>query len=482
MSNNDFSDLQKKAESGDAKAQDNLGVMYMNGQGVTKDYVEAVKWFRKSAEQGHTEAQCDLGLMYIKGWGVPKDEAKAAEWFRKSAEQGYAEAQCNLGFMYINGQGVTKDYVEAVKWSRKAAEQGYAQAQCNLGVLYDGGQGVTKDYVEAVKWFRKAAEQGNDHAQFNLGVSYMNGEGVPKDETKAAEWFHKSAEQGNAEAQQKLSLLLKNSYKKPITTQSTESVGSDFLHKNSYKKPNIIITSILCATWFGAGLVMFIKSISACLGLISNEFKTDGFIAACKATLVSIVWLFFSSMVLLMMGPICLIVSDLKKLPEYSVKVKKILITGFIIGIYVVLLVFIIVLFFGGIKDININEITQLIMLLLVESIITIIVSIWFCSGLGVAIIYLLAFPTIRDFYDELKDSSKRDPTLKEHKNKHGSDDTWLWFVGKLLINPIWTLAYTGVFSCIGKSIIVTLGGPISLFLNKDRSVSRGNETYYYYR
>ena len=36
------------AEQGDAKAQYNLGVMYDNGKGVTQDYKEAVKWYRKS--------------------------------------------------------------------------------------------------------------------------------------------------------------------------------------------------------------------------------------------------------------------------------------------------------------------------------------------------------------------------------------------------------------------------------------------------
>ena len=39
------------AEQGDAVAQYNLGLMYKNGWGVTQDYAEAVKWYRKAAEQ-----------------------------------------------------------------------------------------------------------------------------------------------------------------------------------------------------------------------------------------------------------------------------------------------------------------------------------------------------------------------------------------------------------------------------------------------
>jgi len=36
---------------GDALAQNNLGVMYENGQGVPQDYKEAVKWYTKAAEE-----------------------------------------------------------------------------------------------------------------------------------------------------------------------------------------------------------------------------------------------------------------------------------------------------------------------------------------------------------------------------------------------------------------------------------------------
>ncbi|MCG3770643.1 MAG: Secretory immunoglobulin A-binding protein EsiB [Nitrosomonadaceae bacterium] len=45
------------AEQGNAKAQSNLGVMYNNGQGVTQDYKEAVKWYGLAAAQGDASAQ-----------------------------------------------------------------------------------------------------------------------------------------------------------------------------------------------------------------------------------------------------------------------------------------------------------------------------------------------------------------------------------------------------------------------------------------
>ena len=36
------------ADEGDADAQYNLGVMYNNGDGVSRDYAEAMKWHREA--------------------------------------------------------------------------------------------------------------------------------------------------------------------------------------------------------------------------------------------------------------------------------------------------------------------------------------------------------------------------------------------------------------------------------------------------
>src|ERR1017187_10354791 len=80
-------EIKAKAEAGDAAAQFNLGFSYAQGEGVAKDEVEAVKWFRKAAEQNHAKAQYNLGFCYHNGQGVAKDEVEAVKWYRKAAEQ-----------------------------------------------------------------------------------------------------------------------------------------------------------------------------------------------------------------------------------------------------------------------------------------------------------------------------------------------------------------------------------------------------------
>ena len=77
-------------------AQNNLGLCYYYGRGVTQNYYEAVKWYRKAAEQGHSIAQYGLGTCYYSGKGVPKDKLAATKWFKKAAAQGSPQAKSML--------------------------------------------------------------------------------------------------------------------------------------------------------------------------------------------------------------------------------------------------------------------------------------------------------------------------------------------------------------------------------------------------
>jgi uncharacterized protein len=190
-----------RAEQGDAQAQYSLGVSYAHGQGVPRDYAEAVRWFRKSADQGYAKAQSKLASMYFYGKGVGQDYTEAVRWTRKAAELGDADAQIALASMNYFGKGVSRDYAEAVHWYRKAADQGDVAAQIGLAYMYERGQGVPRDHAEAIRWYRKAADQGDAEAQFYLGFSYFHGQGVPQDYAEAVRWYRKAADQGDGRAQ-----------------------------------------------------------------------------------------------------------------------------------------------------------------------------------------------------------------------------------------------------------------------------------------
>jgi len=86
-------DLVKKAEGGDAEAQNTLGMSYLMGSGITQDPKKALTWFKKSAEQGNAGAQCSLAACYLRGIGAEIDEEKAVKWYTKAAKQGNEDAK-----------------------------------------------------------------------------------------------------------------------------------------------------------------------------------------------------------------------------------------------------------------------------------------------------------------------------------------------------------------------------------------------------
>src|SRR5262249_21414183 len=77
-----------------------------------------------AAQQGNTDAQNKLGLLYLQGQGVPVDFAQAAAWISTAAEQGEGNAQANLGALYLAGRGVPRDLVQAYKWYQLSQQNG----------------------------------------------------------------------------------------------------------------------------------------------------------------------------------------------------------------------------------------------------------------------------------------------------------------------------------------------------------------------
>ena len=62
--------------------------MYANGEGVPQDYAEALKLYRLAAEQGHAKAQTNLGMLYVSGQGVLQDNVLAHMWSNLGAANG----------------------------------------------------------------------------------------------------------------------------------------------------------------------------------------------------------------------------------------------------------------------------------------------------------------------------------------------------------------------------------------------------------
>jgi TPR repeat protein len=95
--------------------------MYDSGQGVARDYAEAVKWYLLAAKQGYASAQYNLGIMFAKGRGLPQDYVRAYAWFNVAATQGNEPAVNNRD---VVSEVMTATQIEAAQnLSRELWEQ-----------------------------------------------------------------------------------------------------------------------------------------------------------------------------------------------------------------------------------------------------------------------------------------------------------------------------------------------------------------------
>jgi len=84
------------------------------------DYTTAFQAYHVLADQGLAVAQFNVGLMYANGQGVTKDETEAMKWYRLAADPGRSDAQYQLGHLSYQ----QNNFAEPVKWFRLAARSG----------------------------------------------------------------------------------------------------------------------------------------------------------------------------------------------------------------------------------------------------------------------------------------------------------------------------------------------------------------------
>ena len=234
-----ISELQQKAEMGDAQAQ--LELAYCLLRDIASDENSAFQWLNKSAELGNPEAQLALGLCFMSGqvshndyfgvlsnefyerWNNKEklylgilfafyviqlslltgnhdfDDNLAFSWLLKSAEQGCGEAQYWLARCYQTGSGIQQNNEIAFSLFKKRADQGLSDAFYWLAQCYAKGEGVEKNNELAIYWLTKwvdlQQEKDYDEDYVNacllLGDLYADGKGVQENNKLAYEWYVK---------------------------------------------------------------------------------------------------------------------------------------------------------------------------------------------------------------------------------------------------------------------------------------------------
>lgn len=141
--------LRQAAERGHAGAQEKIGQYHLSH---ANNPSEAARWFQAAANQGLPSAENNLGLLYAEGKGVSKDPARAFELINRAASKGLPGAKHNLGLLYKSGNGVATDPARAKQLFEEAAQLGYQRSQYVLAQMHMKGEGIPQNPVETLKW------------------------------------------------------------------------------------------------------------------------------------------------------------------------------------------------------------------------------------------------------------------------------------------------------------------------------------------
>ncbi len=206
--------FEKAASAGHHRAEINLGILYMRGQGVPRDLVQARAWLEKAAANDEPNALYALGRAMEQSDGpVMADSVRAADLYRGAAEKGHALAALRYGLALVDGLGVKRDLVAAQRWLLQAQASGVPEAALALGDMSartpaSRDKAANEKIVEiAVTWYQAAANAGVPSAQFKLANAYFAGAGIARDPVQALRWYDRAAQQGLPEAEHALGVM-----------------------------------------------------------------------------------------------------------------------------------------------------------------------------------------------------------------------------------------------------------------------------------
>ncbi len=96
-----------------AEEMHDLGIKYLNGDGVRKNQHTAFTWYKKAADKGYTKSIFALGICYLQGIGCTANSSLGRRYLLKAAAAGDADAQkalkslgvphdhYDLGYVYV---------------------------------------------------------------------------------------------------------------------------------------------------------------------------------------------------------------------------------------------------------------------------------------------------------------------------------------------------------------------------------------------
>lgn len=111
----------------------------------TGEFTQAMTAFRVLARSGNADAEELIGVMYALGLGVDRDDERAFDWYLRASLKGHPGAQSGIGWYYEIGRGLpAPDLVRAYLWYTLSAIGGDIDAPDSLEELVPR---MTKDQI-----------------------------------------------------------------------------------------------------------------------------------------------------------------------------------------------------------------------------------------------------------------------------------------------------------------------------------------------
>jgi len=161
--------LNVAANHGIPGAFNTLGFIHNRGIGETPaNQTKARNFVNKAAELGSVEAIANLGVLYLNGEGVEKDIDKATRYLRLASLGGHTVSAFYLGVLIYNGIGTYYDCDEAVEmFTEVYHESDIARFMHNANSFFESG-----DFVGAYLNYAIAASLGFSNAGLNLAYMF----------------------------------------------------------------------------------------------------------------------------------------------------------------------------------------------------------------------------------------------------------------------------------------------------------------------
>lgn len=95
-------------------------------------FEEAMEEFLPAARSGNADAEELIGVMYAMGLGVERDDERAFEWYLRASMKGHPGAQSGIGWYFEVGRGTPVDLVRAYLWYGLSAIGGDPDAAVSI--------------------------------------------------------------------------------------------------------------------------------------------------------------------------------------------------------------------------------------------------------------------------------------------------------------------------------------------------------------